>query len=136
MLPACSPPHTSVRPEAGIVVTRVGTARYEPPTDGRREDDSLRQACTDWKLDQAQVARFFALSREYTEQEAPQRYAQFYDLPCTIEGQLQAEGRDWVFRINAAATATWKSNDKTRSWGCSVNDCTSLVLMMPDDQAP
>jgi hypothetical protein len=136
MLQACSPPHTSVRPEAGIIVTRVGTARYTPPADGVRGDESLKRACADWKLDEAQVARFFALSREYAEHESPQRYARFYDLPCTIEGQLKADGRSWAFRINAASTATWESGDRIRSWGCSASGCVPLVLMMPDDQAP
>ncbi len=115
---------------------RVDTARYAPPTDGRREDPQLRQACADWTLDKAQVARFFALSREYTDREKPQRYARFYDLPCTIEGELRTEGRQWTFRINAAATATWESGEQVRHWGCAVRDCAPLVLMMPDEQAP
>ncbi|WDS35279.1 hypothetical protein [Pseudoxanthomonas sp.] len=105
-------------------------AVYTPEV-GRAPDPALEASCKAWALDRAGVARFFAASREYPDgtQDA------FYWLPCTISGQLQAEGRTWDYRINAAATATWTSGDVVRTFGCTAAACAPLVLLMPDDNS-
>lgn len=95
-------------------------------------DRKMEAACRAWTLDHHQVARFFALAREYPE---PQRRT-FDWLPCTIKGTLVAEGRSWQYEINAASTATWTSQEERRYWGCSEKRCATLVLMVPDNGRP
>jgi hypothetical protein len=138
LLAACSnPPARPAEPGAaqrttagsGLVV-QIGPAIYKPDT-GKAPDAALEASCKAWTLDRAGIARFFAASREYPD---GTRDA-FYWLPCTISGQLQAEGKAWNYQINAAATATWTSGDVVRTFGCSAAACTSLVLMMPDDNS-
>ncbi len=113
-----------------MVVQSVGPAVYKPDA-GKAPDTALEASCKAWTLDRAGVARFFAASREYPDG----THDAFYWLPCTINGQLQAEGRTWEYQINAAATATWTSGDVVRTFGCSAAACTPLVLMMPDDNS-
>lgn len=108
----------------------VGASVYVPDA-GRAPDPALEAACKTWKLDRDGVARFFNASREYPD---GARDA-FYALPCTISGQLQAEGKTWSYVINAAATATWTNGTVVRTFGCSASACTPLVLMMPDDNS-
>jgi hypothetical protein len=112
------------------VVQTVGAPAYAPQQ-GRAPDAGLEASCRSWRLDRAGVARFFAASREYPDglQDA------FYVLPCTISGQLQAQGKTWTYQINAASTATWTSGDVVRTFGCTASACTPLVLMMPDGNA-
>jgi len=113
-----------------VIVQSVGASVYAPGS-GRTPDAGLEASCKAWKLDPAGVARFFAASREYPDglQDA------FYALPCTISGQLQSQGQTWEYQINAASTATWTRGDVVRTFGCSEQACTSLVLMMPDGNA-
>lgn len=92
---------------------------------------SLPEACSAWRLSKAQVEQFFAASGELQEAKPHN----FYDLPCTISGTLTAEGRQWDFTINAAATAVWRSGSAVRYWGCRAKACEPLVLLMPDDLA-
>jgi hypothetical protein len=88
----------------------------------------MAASCRAWVLDRHQVARFFAASREY-----PDGFGDaFYSLPCTISGELRAEGRIWTYEINAAATATWTSGKTLRRFGCAETACEPLVLLMPD----
>jgi hypothetical protein len=92
----------------------------------------LPRACSEWRLDADAAGRFFALATEY-----PQMPTQgFYQLPCSIEGVVQADGKRWDFSINAAGTAVWKSGDVTRYFGCSTAACAPLVLLMPDNGEP
>lgn len=92
----------------------------------------LPKACGEWTLDAEAAGRFFALATEY-----PQMPAQgFYQLPCNIDGAVQADGKRWDFSINAAGTAVWKSGDVTRYFGCSMAACAPLVLLMPDNGEP
>jgi hypothetical protein len=110
-----------------VDVQSVGASVYAPES-GRTPDAGLEASCNAWKLDPAGVAR----SREYPDglQDA------FYALPCTISGQLQYhQGHAWEYQINAASTATWTRGDVVRTFGCSDQACTSLVLMMPDGNA-
>ncbi|KRA79827.1 hypothetical protein ASD78_18860 [Lysobacter sp. Root667] len=95
------------------------------------KDANLEPTCKAWNLSKQQVANFFAASREYPDG----THDAFYWLPCSIKGRLTAQGREWEFEINAAATATWKSGDTIRQWGCDAKACESLVLMMPDGNA-
>lgn len=132
MLLSCSRPDPRADPPAGgaITVTSVQPAVYRPEA-GRPEEPALAASCKAWTLTKQQVAEFFAASSEYPD---GTRDA-FYWLPCSINGQLLAEGRQWEYQINAAATATWASGDRVRTWGCTAKACETLVLMMPDGNA-
>ena len=94
--------------------------------------DPLQDACQAWGLSAQQVERFFQLSEPYPS--SP--YSGFYQLPCSVSGELQAEGKAWTFEINGGATATWRAEDETRYWGCNVEECEPLVLMPTDSMNP
>ncbi|MGH8074049.1 MAG: hypothetical protein ACREO4_08250 [Lysobacter sp.] len=85
-----------------------------------------------WHLGQSQAERFFEISERY--EESP--YNAFYQVPCSISGELEAEGRSWTFQINGGATAAWTSGDEVRYWGCSDNECEALVLLPTDLMDP
>lgn len=108
----------------------VQASRYDADAD-RKTTPGLEASCKAWTLDRAGVAAFFTASREYPDGAGDA----FYSLPCTIEGELQAEGKTWHYQINAAATATWTSGDQTRTFGCTAQACSKLVLLMPDNNA-
>ncbi|WCE05904.1 hypothetical protein [Pseudoxanthomonas sp. JBR18] len=112
------------------MVRSVGAPVYAPEP-GRAADAGLQRACQAWTLDRDDVARFFAASREYSDG----TQGAFYALPCTISGQLTADGQIGNYRINAAATATWIHGERVRTFGCSDRACAPLVLLMPDDNA-
>lgn len=76
--------------------------------------------------------QFFQLSTPY--KESP--YSGFYQLPCSIEGVVEAEGKTWDFTINAGATAVWSRGEEVRYFGCSAPACEALVLLMPDGMNP
>ncbi|RYZ71966.1 MAG: hypothetical protein EOP91_09445 [Lysobacteraceae bacterium] len=95
-------------------------------------DKKLEAACKAWSLDKKQIARFFSLSKEYSQ--SPRRA--FNWLPCSIKGTLVADNETWNFDINAASTATWTRQEEHRYWGCSNQKCEALVLMMPDGTQP
>lgn len=94
--------------------------------------DVLQGACQAWRLSAPQVERFFQLSEQYS----ANPYSGFYQIPCSVSGQLHAEGKTWTFEINGGATATWRAEGETRYWGCSVEECGPLVLMPTDFMAP
>lgn len=110
-----------------VRVTRVAAAKYEGVVGG-----SEQAACDGWRLGARQVERFFRLSEHY--EESP--YSAFYQVPCSISGELQAEGRSWIFQINGGATATWTNGDEVRYWGCSDERCADLVLLATDLMDP
>jgi hypothetical protein len=115
---------------AGVVVKSVGAPVYTP-LPGKTDDRAMAASCRAWVLDRDQVARFFAASHEY-----PDGFGDaFYSLPCTISGELRAQGRLWTYEINAAATATWTSGETVRRFGCAEAVCEPLVLLMPDDNS-
>lgn len=128
---ACThaPPTVTHGDERAPSVLRVDPARLDDPQ-GR--EPALREACAAWRLDQRQVAAFFAAGREYPDG----THDAFYWLPCSIKGRLRAQGREWDFEINAAATATWTDGDEVRRWGCTAKACEPLVLLMPDEHGP
>lgn len=137
LLAACSSPparpsgttHHDEAAAAGVVVVESdGAPIYAPPL-GKAADPALAASCRAWTLNRDQVARFFAASREYRDGLGDA----FYSLPCTITGELRAEGRIWTYEINAAATATWIGGGTVRRFGCAAAACEPLVLMMPDD---
>lgn len=103
-----------------------------PPHYHGAPGDALQDACQAWRLSARQVERFVQLSEPY--QSNP--YSAFYQLPCFVSGELQAEGKTWAFEINGGATATWRADGETRYWGCSVEECESLVLMPTDSMNP
>ncbi len=96
--------------------------------EGGAQDEALAEACAKWRLTKEQAQRFFKLSKSY--QDSP--YSEFYQLPCSIEGVVEAEGKTWEFTINAGATAIWSRGEEVRYFGCSAPGCEPLVLMMPD----
>lgn len=93
---------------------------------------ALLGQCRAWTLTPEQAGRFFALSEEHLE--SP--YSEFYQLPCSIAGNLVQDGKAWKFRINAGATAVWTSGAETRRFGCSAPSCAEFVLLMPDGMNP
>lgn len=93
---------------------------------------SEEAACMEWRLVPTQVERFFKLSDRY--EESP--YSAFYHVPCSISGELQAEGHSWSFQINGGATAIWTSGEETRYWGCSDEQCADLVIFATDLMDP
>lgn len=127
LVTACRSESAFASHTAALRVTRVDASRYEGNRGG-----TLEEACTNWRLSPVQVARFFRLSQHY--QEDP--YNAFYQLPCSISGELEAEGKVWRFQINGGATATWTSGEDERHWGCSAKACESLVLLPTDGMNP
>lgn len=126
-LAACA--HAPPPGDGAPTVLRIDAARFDDP---QEREPALREACAAWRLDARQVAAFFAASREYPDGLGDG----FYWLPCTIQGRLRAQGREWDFKINAAATATWTDGDTVRRWGCTAKACEPLVLLMPDGNGP
>lgn len=126
-LAACQP--VSLRPSSdqAVHVTRVGAAHYEGTISGAEE-----AACRQWRLSASQVERFFRLSELY--EDSP--YREFYQIPCSISGELQAQGRVWEFRINGGATSIWASGEEVRYWGCRDEQCRELVLLATDLMDP
>lgn len=125
--PASTADHRGAAEAAGIVVESVGASIYVPPA-GKPGNPAVAASCQAWTLDRNEVARFFAASREYSDGFGDA----FYSLPCTIRGELRAEGRSWTYEINAAATATWTDGATVRRFGCADAACEPLVLLMPD----
>ena len=133
--PAAAASQTPIAaPDTGAIqVLQVAAARYQ---DEPSAPQGLRERCAAWSLRPDQVAAFFAASREYTPAESTELNDGFYRLPCSIEGRLRADGAEWEYEINAAATGVWRAGERTRTFGCSAAACEPLVLMMPDGNAP
>lgn len=74
------------------------------------------------------MEHFFALSREYGENP----YQEFYQMNCSISGELQSSGVTWSFKIDGGGTAAWRSGHTVRYWGCSAQDCEPLVILLTD----
>ena len=126
--PSCR--YASPLPDASSAfqVIQVDPAKLEttPP------DEGIAHACSSWSLDAEQVERFFKLSKEYKENP----YSMFYQVPCSISGELRAGEKVWRFSINGGATATWSRDGETRHWGCSVKECEQLVILAADSMDP
>ncbi|RNF85097.1 hypothetical protein EER27_04755 [Lysobacter psychrotolerans] len=113
--------------ESALRVTKVDPAHYAGTAGGAEA-----VACRNWRLSTTNVERFFRLSERY--EESP--YSLFYQGPCSISGELQAEGRTWRFQLDGGATATWTGGGETRHWGCSAKECEPLVLLATDRMDP
>jgi hypothetical protein len=126
---ACSPACRLSGNEANppFEVKKIGPSRFEASQSSGR-DEALIEACAKWRLTKEQAQRFFRLSKPFEENP----YNEFNQLPCSIEGVVEAEGEIWEFIINAAATAFWQHGEEVRYFGCSAPACEPLVLMMPD----
>lgn len=134
MLVACQPQarNDSASPRApdsltDVNVLEISPARYQP-TDASRASQAEADACGAWSLDHQQAEAFFGLSEQLPEG----RLHDFHWLPCSINGRLQAEGREWAFEINGAGTSTWRSGDDVRLLGCARSACEPLVILMPE----
>lgn len=121
LLPACNWHNGASAHTVGVI--KVGAAQYSGGL-----EDPLHEACRKWTLTPAQVERFFAISKTYSE--TP--YSEFYQLPCAISGELSVEGRTWAFEINGGGTATWTGDGEVRHWGCSAEACETLLLLPTD----
>ncbi|MDN5780466.1 MAG: hypothetical protein L0H23_00345 [Luteimonas sp.] len=104
----------------------------EAPRHGGAEGSPLESACRNWRLSDRDVARFFELSETY----AQSPYSAFYQVPCSISGKIEAEGKAWDFVIDGGGTATWSHGNETRYFGCSAKACEPLVLMPTDLMDP
>jgi hypothetical protein len=114
-----------------FIVKEVSSSKFRA-IEGGSTDEALVAECAKWKLTRDQVQRFFQISTSY--KDSP--YSEFYQLPCSIDGVVEAEGQTWEFTINAGATAVWKRGKEVRYFGCSAPACEPLVLMMPDGMEP
>jgi hypothetical protein len=112
-------------------VKEVRPSKFQA-SEGGGKDEALVAECAKWKLTKQQAQRFFQISTSY--KDSP--YSEFYQLPCSIEGVVEAEGKTWEFTINAGATAVWRKGKDVRYFGCSAPACEPLVLMMPDGMEP
>ncbi|MGH8084291.1 MAG: hypothetical protein ACREPV_03340 [Lysobacter sp.] len=126
---SCSSAHP---PETTGVEASVRAISVAPPHYDGAPGEALQDVCEAWHLSAQQVERFFQLSEAH--QSNP--YSGFYQIPCSVSGELQAEGRTWVFEINGGATATWRAEGETRYWGCRDEECGPLVLMPTDSMSP
>ncbi|MEL1266367.1 hypothetical protein [Pseudoxanthomonas putridarboris] len=70
--------------------------RVDAPQFQAGGDEALKPVCEDWRLSSEQVERFFSFSESY--EQSP--YGQFYQVPCSISGELRDEGKTWQFKIN------------------------------------
>lgn len=125
LLTSCSSAHPPGAREAGgnVHVMNVASPHY---VGGK--GDALQEACLDWHLSASQITRFFQLSESY--QSNP--YSSYYQVPCSISGELRAEAKIWTFKINGGGTATWHADGEARHWGCRVKACEQLVLLPTD----
>ena len=118
---------TAGNARADLVVLEISKARYQP-SGGTTPKEAEAAACATWSMDPRQAEAFFSLSTQLPEG----GLHDFYWLPCSIEGRLQAEGREWTFEINAAGTSTWHSEGESRLLGCSAKACEPFVILMPE----
>jgi hypothetical protein len=127
---ACNPsPRNDAKPP--LEIKKIGASKFKSE-ESSGKDDALAAECAKWQLTKEQVQQFFQISKIY--KESP--YSEFYQLPCSIDGVVEADGRAWEFTINAGATAVWRSGEEVRYFGCSAPACEPLVLMMPDGMNP
>ncbi|MEZ0471143.1 hypothetical protein [Luteimonas salinilitoris] len=112
---------------AAMRVVRVDPSEYQGEA-----GDPLEDACRGWKLTNGQVERFFRLSDRYDDNP----YGEFYQVPCSISGEIEADGKTWQFVIGGGATATWHRDGETMEWGCRVTECGPLVLLPYDGMDP
>lgn len=115
--------------DAGGAFSVVSVSRPEfDPASQHRGDAAIKSECEAWQIDKVRAQTFFRLSKPIASTAAEP----YYHLPCSVQGQVRAEGRTWAFRINAGSTATWTDGSEVRSFGCSDPACAPLVLMMPE----
>jgi hypothetical protein len=127
---ACNPSARSPSDDAHppLEVKQVGSSNFQ----GDAKDATLASECAKWQLTKEQARHFFQKSKTYPD--SP--YSEFYQLPCSIDGIIAAEGKTWEFTINAGSTAIWRSGKEVRHFGCVDSACEPLVLMMPDGMNP
>ena len=126
--PSCRYASPLPEPNSVFRVIKVDSAKLEVTA----PDVEIAHACRSWALNEKQIERFFKLSKEY--QEEP--YGMFYQVPCSISGELQAGSEVWRFSINGGATATWSRGGEIRHWGCSIKECEPLVMIATDSMDP
>lgn len=130
VLSACS---TSPKadPLAELHAAHSSSTSVLPASYTGNPDGPAKKACEAWTLTSKQVEAFFNLSEEYSDNP----YSGFYQLPCSISGDITADGRTWHYKINGGGTATWKNDDDERYWGCSASECEPLVMMFTDSMS-
>lgn len=119
-----------IPPNPDVRILEIHPAKYDKRYDLiESSEDVEANYCKSWGLTAEQAQHFFKISDEYLEG----HFRLFYWLPCNVSGVLESEGRKWQFSINQAASGVWRDGDAIRLWGCSVDECKNLNLMMPDD---
>jgi len=113
-------------PPASIEILSVNPSTYSG-----RSGTTEEQACKNWRLSKTQARIFFGLSKEYRENP----YHEFYQLSCSITGELRSGGKRWGFSIDGGGTATWRYGKTTRYWGCSTARCEPLIILLTDGMA-
>lgn len=83
--------------------------------DDGADDKLLRSACLKWQLSTDDINKIFNISERFSSHQRIVR--DFYWLPCEISGKLIANGIEWSFIINSAATAVWENDNDVIYWG-------------------
>lgn len=110
-----------------IKILMLESSRY---LDDGAGDKLLRSACLKWQLSTDDINKIFNISEKFYSHQRIVR--DFYWLPCEISGKLIANGIEWSFIINSAATAVWENDNDVIYWGCSNVECESFFLLPYD----
>lgn len=113
--------------DVNIKILMLESSRY---LDDGVDDKSLRSACLKWQLSTDDINKIFNISEKFYSHQRIVR--DFYWLPCEIGGKLIANGIEWSFIINSAATAVWENDNDVIYWGCSNVECESFFLLPYD----
>lgn len=113
--------------DVNIKILMLESSRY---LDDGADDKLLRSACLKWQLSTDDINKIFNISEKFYSHQRIVR--DFYWLPCEISGKLIANGIEWSFIINSAATAVWENDNDVIYWGCSNVECESFFLLPYD----
>ncbi|HAU8267811.1 TPA: hypothetical protein I8287_005572 [Kluyvera intermedia] len=117
----------SKKNDLNFEVLTVESSKY---LDGDYADKALKDACLKWQLSVDNINKIFNISERFSSHQRIVR--DFYWLPCEISGKLIANGIEWSFIINSAATAVWVNDNDVIYWGCSNMECESFFLLPYD----
>jgi len=113
--------------DVNIKILMLESSRY---LDDGADDKLLKSACLQWQLSTDDINKIFKISEKFSSHQRIVR--DFYWLPCEISGKLIANGIEWSFIINSAATAVWENDNDVIYWGCSNVECESFFLLPYD----
>lgn len=101
--------------DVNIKILMLESSRY---LDDGADDKLLRSACLKWQLSTDDINKIFNISEKFYSHQRIVR--DFYWLPCEISGKLIANGIEWSFIINSAATAVWENDNDVIYWGAAM----------------